>query len=204
MGFFKKLHDKVTKPDVTLDLRLEKYAFALGENITGFLAVSVKEDFDSTEVRCEIACTEEAKTIRYQYDPAVKRSLPREVVETRVLFATKPTLNSATHFINGETRNFPLKMNIPASGYPSFQGNNSRVTWTIKGVVAVDGRPDAVSRIAEIQVVQPTVQVVAQSTSQPVIKEVVREVVKIPCKYCNTLFDQLETSCPNCGAKRTA
>ena len=36
-------------------------------------------------------------------------------------------------------------------------------------------------------------------------KEVVRDaVVMIPCRYCGTLFPQITTMCPNCGAKRTA
>jgi hypothetical protein len=71
------------------------------------------------------------------------------------------------------------------------------VTWSIKGVVAVDGRPDVTSKVAEIQVTMPS--------AQPVIreKEIVREVVMIPCKYCGALMDQLVTVCPNCGAKRT-
>jgi hypothetical protein len=201
MGFFKKLKDKVTAPNANLELKLSKYAFALGENLEGSLVVWAKEDFDSTEVRCEIECTQEARVIRYQYDPAIKRSLPHEVTETSVLFAAKPVLNGPTHIINGENRTFPLKINIPAGGRPTYQGNGDRITWTIKGVVAVDGRPDLTSHLAVIQVIQPTLQTAA--SSQPVVKEIIREVVKIPCKYCDTLFDQLETSCPNCGAKRT-
>ncbi len=204
MGLFKKLRDKVTAPNASVDLKLDKNAFSLGDNLTGSLVISAREDFDSTEIRCEMACTEEARVIRYQYDPTIKRSVPREVMETQVLFAAKPVLSGPIHIITGETKNLQLNVNIPAGGRPTLQGSSNRVTWNIKGVIAVDGRPDAVSRIMEIQVVQPTVQVVAPSNSQQVIKEVVREVVKIPCRYCSTLFDQLETSCPNCGAKRTA
>jgi hypothetical protein len=201
MGFFKKLHNKVTPPDANVELKLSKYAFALGDNLEGSLSISSREDFDSTEVRCEIACTEESKAITYQYDPAIRRSVPREVMQSAVLFAAKPVLSGATHMGNGEAREFPLKINIPAGGRPTYQGVDRRVTWTLKGVVAVDGRPDATSRTTEIQVVQPTVQPVI--TGQSVVKEVIREVVKIPCKYCGTLFDQLDTACPNCGAKRT-
>jgi hypothetical protein len=197
MGFFKKLHNKVTAPDANVELKLGKYAFALGENLQGSLSISSREDFDSTEVRCEIACTEEAKAITYQYDPAIRRSVPREVMQSAVLFAAKPVLNGATHMGNGEARDFPLNINIPAGGRPTYQGVDRRVTWTLKGVVAVDGRPDVTSRTTEIQVLQPS--------AQPVIreKEIIREVVMIPCKYCGTLMDQLVTTCPNCGAKRT-
>jgi hypothetical protein len=202
MGFFKKLHNKVTAPDVNVEIKLGSYAVALGENLQGSLTLSSREDFDSTEIRCEVACTEEAKTVSYQYDAVIKRNVLKEVQESRVLFAAKPILNGATHVGNGENRNVPLNINIPAGGRPTYQGIDRRVTWTIKGVVAVDGRPDATSHAAEIQVVQPTAQPVF--TGQTIVKEVVREVVKIPCRYCQTLFDQLEVTCPNCGAKRIA
>jgi hypothetical protein len=200
MGFFKKLHNKVTAPDANVELKLDKCSVVLGENLEGSLALCAKENFDSTEVRCEIQCVEEAKIIRYEYDAAARRSLPREVTESAVLFATKPVLNGATHLTNGETRNFPIKIGIPAGSRPTYQAVDRRVTWTIKGVVAVDGRPDATTHTAQIQVLQPAPVIAGQT----VIKEVVHEIVRIPCRYCQTLFDQLDTSCPNCGAKRTA
>jgi len=202
MGFFKKLHNKVTPPDANVEIRLNKFAFSLGENIEGTLTVSSREDFDCTEVRCEIACTEEARVPSYQYDPAIRRNVLREVTESRVLFAAKPVLSGTTHIISGENRTFPLKINIPAGGRPTYQGIQDSVSWTIKGVIAVDGRPDATSHTANIQVIPPSPPTLIGG--QAVVKEVVREVVKITCRYCQTLFDQLETTCPNCGAKRTA
>jgi hypothetical protein len=135
--------------------------------------------------------------IRQQYDPQLKRTLPREVQESSVLFTAKPVLSGPTHLANGETRDFSLSVNIPAGGRATVQGMDRSVTWSIKGVVAVDGRPDVVSKVANLQVVQPA--------AQPVIKEkeIVHQVVMIPCKYCGALMDQLVTVCPNCGAKRT-
>ena len=125
--------------------------------------------------------------------------MPREVTESTVVYGAKPILNGATHLCNGETRSFPINVQVPAVGRLTYQGIDRRVAWTIKGVVAVDGRPDVTTHAVEFQVIQPT-QVFA---GQQVVKEVIHEVVKIPCRYCQTLFDQLETSCPNCGAKRT-
>jgi hypothetical protein len=199
MGFFHKLHDKVTPPDTRLELQLSKCNFALGEDLMGNLVLSAQEDFDCTQVRLEVECTESAKVVRYDYDAASRRSIARETTESAVLFSAKPALSNAAHFVNGESRSFPIKFNIPAGGRPTYVAFDRRVTWTIKGVVAVDGRPDATTHVAEIQVVQPTVV-----ASPQVVREVIREVVKVPCRYCQTLFDQLETSCPNCGAKRTA
>ncbi|MCW4044202.1 MAG: sporulation protein [Candidatus Bathyarchaeota archaeon] len=195
--FFKKFTNKFTAPNATVQLKLGQYSVALGENLEGTLTVSSNEDFDATEVRCEISCVERAVVIRQEYDPQLRRMLPRQVQESSVLFAAKPVLSGPLHLANGETRDFPLSINIPAGGRATLQGMDRSVTWSIKGVVAVDGRPDVTSSVAGLQVVQPS--------AQPVIKEkeVVRQVVMIPCKYCGMLMDQLVTVCPNCGAKRT-
>jgi hypothetical protein len=195
--FFKKFTNKFTAPNANVQLKLGQYSVALGENLEGTLTVSSMEDFDATEVRCEISCVEQARVIRQQYDPQLKRTLPREVQESSVLFTAKPVLSGPTHLANGETRDFSLSVNIPAGGRATVQGMDRSVTWSIKGVVAVDGRPDVVSKVANLQVVQPA--------AQPVIKEkeIVHQVVMIPCKYCGALMDQLVTVCPNCGAKRT-
>jgi hypothetical protein len=197
MGLFKKFTNKFTAPEANVQLNLNNFSVGLGENLEGTLVVSSKEDFDATEVRCEIQCVEHAKTVRQVYDAELRRSLPREVEESSVLFSAKPVLSGPTRIGNGEVRNLPVKVNIPAGGRSTYQSIDRRVVWTIKGVVAVDGRPDATSRIAEIQVTQPA--------AQPVIreKEIVHEVVMIPCKYCQGLMDQTLTVCPNCGAKRT-
>lgn len=89
---------------------------------------------------------------------------------------------------------------IPPAPRVTYSGIDQKLVWTIKGVVAVDGRPDVTTNTFEFQVVQPA-PVVNQAPVQ-VVKEVV--IVKIPCKYCQTLFNQLDTFCPNCGARRTA
>jgi hypothetical protein len=196
--FFKKFKGKFTAPNANVQLKLSQYSVALGENLDGTLTVSAMEDFEVTEVRCEISCVEQARVIRQEYDAQLRRMLPREVQESSVLFAAKPALSGPIHLANGETRDFPLSVNVPAGGRATIQGIDRSVTWSIKGVVAVDGRPDVVSKAAELQVVQPAAQAVIKE------KEVVREVVMIPCKYCGALMDQLATVCPNCGAKRTA
>ena len=195
--FFRKFKDKFTAPNANVQLKLGQYSVALGENLNGTLTVSAMEDFEVTEVRCEISCVEQARVIRQVYDAQLQRSLPREVQESSVLFAAKPVLSGPTHVANGETKDFPLSVNVPAGGRATYQAMDRSVTWSIKGVVAVDGRPDVTSKVAEIQVTMPS--------AQPVIreKEIVREVVMIPCKYCGALMDQLVTVCPNCGAKRT-
>jgi len=109
----------------------------------------------------------------------------------------KPSLAGPTHFVNGDNRNFPININIPAGANPTISCLARRVKWTIKGVLAVDGRPDRTSQTNEIQVIAPTIQSVA------VQREVIRTVVMIPCKYLPRLNGSNSTVCPNCGAQRT-
>ena len=201
MGFLKKFTNKLTAPDANVQLRFASYSVALGDNLQGSLNVISKEDFQTTEVRCEIACTEQAKVIKEVYDVALKRSIPQVVEESVVIYGAKPALSGPSQFTNGETRVIPINVNIPSGTRATYAGVDRRVTWTIKGVLAVDGRPDRTTPTSEIQVVEPTVQAVqAQATVQ---REVIRTIVMIPCKYCQGLMDQTLTVCPNCGAKRT-
>jgi len=197
MGLFKKFTNKFTAPEATVQLKLASYAISLGETLQGSLNVSSREDFDATEVRCEILCTEQTKVLKQVYDPALKTSIPKIVEESVIIYNVKPSLSGAAHFASGENRFFPVNVNIPAGATPTTSNSDHRVTWSIKGVVAVDGRPDRTSQTNEIEVVAPTMQ------SAAVQREVIRTVVMIPCKYCQGLMDQTITVCPNCGAQRT-
>ena len=197
MGFLKKFTNKLTAPDASVQLHFTNYSVALGDNLQGTLNVASKEDFESTEIRCEIACVEQAKVIREVYDPTLKRIIPRVVEESMVIYSAKPALSGPSHFTNGEILAVPINVNIPTGARPTYAGVDRRVTWTIKGVLAVDGRPDRTTETSEIQVLAPTVQTAA------IQREVVRTIVMIPCKYCQGLMDQTLTVCPNCGAKRT-
>ncbi len=198
MGFFKKLKDKVTPPQTSITLKLNKTSYAAGENVEGTFTLNSSEDFQATEVRCEIQCVERARKTRHVYDQSLHRDVDQEYWDSATLFSARPTLNGPMHVNNGLVQDFPFTVNLPVSGPATCNGLDRKVTWTIKGVVAVDGRPDATSRITELQIAPPT--------ASPVIREreIVREVVMIPCKYCGGLMQQTETSCPRCGAKRTA
>jgi hypothetical protein len=196
MSFFKKFKDKLTPPEASVTLKLDKDFFALGETISGTLTVSSREDFAATEVRCEIQCTEEAKKLRRVYDEGLRHDVERLVSESVALYSAKPTIKGPMGIGNGYTGNFPFSMNIPAAGRPTYKSVDNKVTWTIKGVIAVDGRPDVTSRTTELQVVEP-------STAQAVAT-VPREVPMVPCEYCKALMPKTELVCPNCGARRKA
>jgi hypothetical protein len=199
MSFFKALKNKMTPPKASVWLKLDKSSFVLGEDAKGFLTVTSEEDFGATEIRCEINCLEQAKRMKHVYDERLHVHVDRQLVETETLYAGKPTVSGPIQLNKGYSGKFQFSINIPAGCRPTYKSVDDTVTWSVKGVIAVDGRPDVTSTVAEIQVLQPSA-----APSGPVVKEVIREVVMIPCKYCGSLMPQTETACPNCGAKRTS
>jgi hypothetical protein len=198
MSFFKKFKDKLTAPKARVSLQLTKNTFELGEMAEGTLTVSSDEDFEVKEVRCEIACVEEAKKMKYVNDPTLNRQVMREVRESATLYSAKPPFAGSMHVATGSSQTFPCRISIPAGGRPTFKSIDSIVTWTIKGVISIDERPDVTGPATEIQVTPPSASPIVRE------KEILREIVMIPCKYCGALMPQTETACPNCGAKRTA
>jgi len=131
---------------------------ALGENLSGSLNVCPEEDFEVTEVRCEIQCVERARVIQQVYDSELSRTIPKEVEDFAVVFSARPMIAGLSHMAKGENRDFPLSMNFSAGGRPTCRGIDRKVTWTLKGVVAVCDCPDAVSKTTEIQVIPATSQ----------------------------------------------
>ncbi|MGQ9718469.1 MAG: hypothetical protein ACUVWK_01235 [Nitrososphaerales archaeon] len=196
MSFFKKIKDKVTGPKANISLKFNKDNFVLGEDIEGTLTVASEEEFDTIEIRFEIQCVEEAKKIKRMYDERVRREIETESWESATLYSARTTVSGPLHITRGYTRSFPFSINIPLSGRPTYKSIDRKVAWSIKGVIAVDGRPDVTSRTIEIQVAQSATSIIKE-------REVIREVIMIPCKYCEALMPQTATACPNCGARRT-
>jgi len=106
-------------------------------------------------------------------------------------------LRAELRCVEKKKREKSFSVNIPAGGRESYDSVDGGVTWSIKGVIAIDGRPDVTTETMELQVVRP-------AAAPTVVKEIVKEVVMIPCEYCGTLMPQTATACPNCGATRKA
>jgi len=197
MPLFKKLKDRFTMPNASVTVQLSRTSFALGENIEGTLTAAANEEFDCTGIRLEFHCDEKKKRTDLQYDAVAKRQVWKEVQDSSTLWAAKPALSGPMHLTPGFSKSYPLVVNIPAGGRPTFHSVDDNVSWSLKGVIAVDGRPDVTSTTIEVQVLPPN--------ASPVIREreIIREVIMIPCKYCGALMPETETACPNCGAKKT-
>ncbi|MCW3981782.1 MAG: hypothetical protein NWE81_01505 [Candidatus Bathyarchaeota archaeon] len=188
MGFFKRL----TKPDVDVSLNIQRAAVGLGENLKGTIEVSSDEEFDATEVRLELRCVEKRRRERWVYDERRRRRIRQVYWDVATLHSDNPELAGRIHLVPGFRKTFPFKVNVPAGGRESFDGLDANVSWSIKGVIAVKGRPDPTSDTAELQVIQ------AALTTEKA------EVEMVPCEYCDSLMTETAVKCPHCGAPRKA
>lgn len=192
MSFFKKFTDRVTKPKSNVSLRLDKNTFNFGDKVEGALTVSSEEEVDVTEIRAELRCDEKKK----QYVHMSDGHGGGDQWVNKTIYRENPQASGPIHLSAGYRGEFPFSTNV-AGGQPSYSGDARTVTWTIKGVVGIKGRPDVTSPTAGIQVAGAPTTVTTE-------KIVEREVVMIPCQYCGGLFPQTVTTCPKCGAQRRA
>jgi hypothetical protein len=178
VSLFKRVADKLTPPRARVSLSLLKDSFILDEDLVGSLSVTSEEDFDTLEVRCEIQCVEEVRRVARVYDARLHRVVEKSVLESATLHSAKPAVSGPGRIARGYTGVFPFRIPIPASGRPTHKGIDGKVTWVIKGVIVIDGRPDVTSSTVEIQVIPARVTQVVQ----PVVAQVIREtrVVVVP------------------------
>jgi hypothetical protein len=185
LGFFKMFRT----PKSEINLEIGKTTLALGAKTNVMIAVKSKEEFDATEVRAELRCIEKVRRERWVH---LKRRGPpvRQVYwESATLLSEDLKASGEMHIVPGFTKKFPIKLEIPASGRETLDGIDQNVSWFIKGVVAVDGRPDATSDTIELQIIR----------GSTAAKE---QVEMVPCEYCRTLMPETSSSCPVCGAPR--
>jgi hypothetical protein len=188
MGFFKRF----TKPKASVLLTLSEKTIDLGDDLQGTVAVSCEDEFDATEVRAEVRCIEKRRRERWVYDKKSRRKIRQVYWDIAILHSDNPRLGGQLHLVPNFKKTYPLNVNIPIGGRESFDGLDASIKWSIKGVVAIKGRPDVTSETIELQVIK------ASARSAP--KE--KKVVMVPCEYCEGLMPQTTISCPNCGAPR--
>ena len=193
MSFFKKFTDKLTKPKANVSMRLDKNIFNFGDKLQGTLTVSSEEEVDVAEIRAELRCDEKKKEY-VQMSDGHGGMQGGEQWKNKTIYSENPQASGPIHLSTGYRGEFPFSTNV-AGGLPSYAGDARTVTWTIKGVIGIKGRPD---------VVGPTmgIQVAGAPTTVTTEKIVEREVVMIPCEHCGGLFPQTVTTCPRCGAPR--
>lgn len=190
MGFLSRFKT----PKATVTLTISSDHAELGGTLGGTISVVSKEEFDATEVRAELRCIEKQRKERWVYNKQLGRNIQHVYWDQATLHSSDPIANGQIHIVPGFKKDFPIVLNIPMASRESFDGLDANVTWFVKGVVAVDDRPDITSQTIEIQVVKST----------PDSKNREKEIPMIPCVYCETLMAQTASFCPKCGAPRKA
>jgi hypothetical protein len=185
LGFFKMFK----KPKTDIRLQLEKTTLALGANTNGAIIISAKEEYDTTEIRAELRCVERIRRETWVYNNRLRRNIRHVYWDSASLLSEDLKVSGLIHIIPGFEKKFPFKLSIPASGRETLDGIDSNVSWFIKGVVAVEGRPDATSDTIELQIIR----------SKITTKE---EVEMVQCEYCRALIPVTSSLCPVCGAPR--
>jgi hypothetical protein len=185
VGFFKMFR----KPKTKITLEVKKGTLTLGSRTDATITVSSKEEFDATEIRAELRCIERIRRERMVYVGKRQRPVRQVYWDEASLLSEDLKASGAMHIVPGFKKKFPIKISIPASGRETVDGMDMSVSWFIKGVVAVDDRPDAVSDTIELQVVR------ASSSSKDSVE-------MVACEYCKALIPVTSSSCPICGAPR--
>jgi hypothetical protein len=194
MGFLKKLEGHLIAPKADVNLQLSDQYGVLGDNLEGTFTISPREDIQAEEIRCEIRSIENAQVTRTEYDPAIRSMVTRQVTENRILYQAKPVCNPAIELVNGISKTFHFNVNLPAGARATYMSVNDSVQWEIKGVVAVHGRPDVITKEVQFQVIPQNQRPTNES---PKIR-------LITCQYCQAEMPDTVLACPNCGARRTA
>ncbi|UCB60387.1 MAG: hypothetical protein JSW72_09865 [Candidatus Bathyarchaeota archaeon] len=189
MGFL----DRFRKPKAQVMLTIPKPTVYLGDDLKGAITISSNDEFDATEIRGELRCVEKRRKEKWIYDEEKKREVRRVYWDIATLHSANPKVAEQMHLISGVKKTFPLQVNIPIAGRESFDGIDGNVSWLIKGVIAIDGRPDVTSKSIELQVIK---------SAQPIAKK--DDVTMVACEYCQGLMPETTTACPNCRAPRKA
>ena len=146
MGFL----DKLRAPKASISLMLDKQFFSLREPLTGKLAVSSNDEFETDDIRVEMWVTEwvratENKTVG-------QSSTPVTAQQTSTLHQSKVSVAGYTQITSGFNQEFPFSIYLPQGVPPTYQSQNVRTSWVIKGVIGIKGRPDVNTRDMEIRI----------------------------------------------------
>jgi len=158
--------------------------FVLGETISGDLLVTSQEDFEAEEIRVELQGVEKLKVGGEAIEEEGSETLETRIYSSRSsytqrgdtveypMYKGQTRVSEKLRVSKGFSQQFPFQITIPAGVGPTFQGMRrdgqwlERI-WTLKGVVAVGGRPDVESK-KDIRVSMASAPSVPSAPSQPV------------------------------------
>jgi hypothetical protein len=186
LSFFKRL----VPLHADMEVDLESLSVEQGRPFKGNARLTSKEDFNVEESHLEIRVTESWEEPAWERD---SNGNERQVMKRNeaVRYSQNVPISQAFEMHNGDLKEFPLEVTIPICSPTRYGGS---ITYAIKAVANVKGRPDVTKTINPMVVPSTGTATVVQA-----------QVIKIPCKYCGTLveFTSSSTKCPSCGAPLT-
>jgi len=178
-------------PNATVSINIGKDNFVLGEAITGNLIVMSEEEFEADEIRVELQGVEKLKVGGEPIEEEGAETLETRIYSSRTsstqrgdtieypMHRGQTKVSEKLRMTKGFSQQFPFAITVPAGLGPTFQGMRRdgqwlERFWTLKGVVAVGGRPDVeakkdirVSMATAPSPVLPPSPLVAQVPSAP-------------------------------------
>lgn len=156
ISFFKKIVQRVKAPNATVLVTLDKPIFSCGGDLTGKLAITSSEEFDATELRVEVQAVETTKAHcsgeTFRVEDREVRCYGKDVSSSTTTYSQKAQVHGALHLAEGYKGEFPFNLSIPPNVLTTYHGKNASHIWSLKGVIAVKGRPDVISHMVEVTV----------------------------------------------------
>jgi hypothetical protein len=165
MSFFKRLIPLKAKASISLD----KPSFMEGEPVVGKINVESNEYVQSTGVRIEARAYEHYEELTWVTEN--NERVPKMMQKQNTLFSRDVNISGPSDFGQGPTRSFPFSVGIPPF---KTTHNGGSIEYSLKGVVAVKGRPDITGSTqiafippAGVTVIVPPLQQVGYGTAPP-------------------------------------
>ena len=146
MGFL----DRLKTPKGTVTVRFDNEYQSLRQGLTGTMNVSSSEEFDAEEIRLEIWVTEWVQATEQKKQG--EQTISVSAQQNKILHKGKHSVQGQMQFTDGFTQDIPFNIHLPPGIPPTYQSQNARTTWMLKGVIAVKGRPDITGHDMEIKV----------------------------------------------------
>ncbi|MFW9795351.1 MAG: hypothetical protein ACFE8F_10070 [Promethearchaeota archaeon] len=146
MGFL----DRLKKPKGTVTVNFDKEYQSLREGLNGSLNVSASEEFEAEEIRLEIWVNEWTQATEQKKQG--EQTITVTAQQNKQLHQSKYAVHGQMDFTDGMSQDIPFQVHLPPGIPPTYQSQNARTTWMLKGVIAIKGRPDITSHDMEIKV----------------------------------------------------
>lgn len=209
-------------PNASATLNTSKDNFNLGEAIAGELIVTSHEDFEADEIRVELVGWEKLRAggepIKGAVETPETRLYSSSALQTQSgtirefpMYRGQTKLTPKLRISNGYNQQFSFQITVPAGLGPTFTGLRRdgqwlERTWTLKGVVAVGGRPDVEAKktlqisIQSTPTPSPTMPNPLPTSAQAVAAQPIIESASIATAPMPAVPKEVPTSCARCGA----